>query len=233
MKGNIMKNSIRFIRTLLTRNRSTIVIGVTFSILGLGLIIISALLADPMGESDYLISVTGTSMGYTLIYMFSVFTLISFNTRFFHSSPLSEHIMTTIVPWCAFFISLISTLLAVIFHFIALSANIVMPQRLSDLMLLCAYSVFMGQLSSGFWGLRGGLLCAYGSSLPYVVIIFSSMSDSSAQIDSVFKNGFGVPTHISAIILVIAFITSVPLSIFFAKRSYKKRSSGLMNVRMG
>lgn len=228
-----MKNSLRFIRTLLTRSRSSIVIGIIFTVLGLGLIIISALLADPMGESDYLISVSGTSMGYSLIYMFSIFSLVYFNTRFFHSSPLSEQIMTVTVPWITFFISLIITLIAILFQFIALSVGIVMPQRLSDLMLLCAYSVFVGQLSSGFWGLRGGLLCAYSSCLPFVVIIFSEMLSTSEITPTVFTNGFGAPTHISAIILIAAFIISVPLSLFFAKGSYKKRSSSLMNVSLG
>lgn len=228
-----MKNSIKFIGTLLKRSRSLIVIAITFSILGLGLIIISALLADPIGESDYLISVAGTSMGYALIYMFSFFSLISFDTRFFHSSPLSEHIMTVTVPWLTFFISLTTTLIAVIFHFIALSAQIVMPQRLSDLLLLCAYTVFTGQLSSGFFGLRGSILCSYASCLPFVAITFTSMLNTSKQTATIFTNGFGIPTHISAIILIAAFVISVPLSLFFAKHSYKKRTSNLMNIRLG
>ena len=221
-----MKNSFKLLKTFMKSNRSMLATGIIFLVLGIVIIVISALLADPFGAEDYLTSITITTMGYSLIYMYGFFSFMSFGTRFFYSCPAAEKIITKDVPLLTLISGIFVTIIALASHFIGLTLCGTNPQRLSDLLLCCAFAVFFGQLSAGFAGLRGTIIFSYIAGLPFYTTMFTAHSD-------IQLHGFGVPVYISALIFVAALIIGTLLSFAFAKNSYKKRTSSVMNIRVG
>ena len=221
-----MENSFKLLKTLIKSNRSILNMGIIFLVLGVVIIVISALLADPFGEKDYLTSIVITTLGYSLIYMYGFFSSMSFGTKFFYSCPAAEKIMTKDIPLLTLISSIIVTVIALGSHFIGLALCGTNPQRLSDLLLCCAFAVFFGQLSAGFTGLRGTIIFSYISGLPFCLTMFIEHWD-------IQLHGFGVPVYISAIILIAALAVGTVLSFLLAKSSYKKRTSTLLNIRMG
>lgn len=218
------------LKTVVFVTKSQLVIWIVFSVLSLALIAASAFLGAATGEEDYFISVFILFLSYYLPCFFVLlFLTLLGNSRFLYSAPMAKKLLTVAVPLVGTAISAVITLLAVILTGISLSAGLVDGNRMSDVLLTCAAVSLVVQLSFSTQNSVGiGILgCVFGFGMLGFVIL-SEISERGSFMYQLCRYGFGVPTAASAAACIAAYALGIPLSLWLAKKDYRRRSSKRM-----
>lgn len=225
---NSFGKSFKLFFKLGTLNRSLVVFICIFMLLGVATTAISAFAGEPMGDKEYLASISAVSLGMFLSTMTLTAIYGAQNTRFYHSCPQAECMNTRVQPVVQSLFSIIFTVLAFILSAIAMKMGILDGNRLSDTLLCCAFSSVMCQLASAFSGAPAIIIIAYTAALPFYAVGMTSDKITNSALTQIYTRGFGLPLYASVIIYTLALFISLLLSFKLAERSYKKRSTATM-----
>lgn len=218
------------LKTVVFMTKSQLVIWIVFSVIGLALVACSAFLGEAYGEEAYFMSVFILFLSYYLPCFFVLLFLTMLgNARFLYSAPMAKKMLTVAVPLVGTAISAAVTLLAVILTGISLSAGLVDGNRMSDVLLVCAAVSLVIQLSFSTQNSVGiGILgCVFGFGMLGFAIL-SEISERGSFMYRLCRCGFGVPTAASAAVCIAAYALGIPLSLWLAKKDYRRRSSKRM-----
>lgn len=218
------------LKTVVFVTKSQLVIWIVFSVLSLALTAVSAFLGAATGEENYFLSVFILFLSYYLPCFFVLlFLTLLGNSRFLYSAPMAKKMLTVAVPLVGTAISAVITLLAVILTGISLSAGLVDGNRMSDVLLTCAAVSLVVQLSFSTQNSVGiGILgCVFGFGM-LAFVILSEISERGSFMYQLCRYGFGVPTAASAVACIAAYAFGIPLSLWLAKKDYRRRSSKRM-----
>lgn len=223
-------SALGLLKTVVFMSKSQLVIWIVFSVIGLAMIAASAFLGEAYGEEDYFMSVFVLFLSYYLPCFFVLlFLTLLGNSRFLYSAPMAKKMLTVAVPLVGTAISAVITLLAVVLTGISLSAGLVDGNRMSDVLLTCAFVSLVVQLSFSTQNSVGiGILgCVFGVGMLGFAIL-SEISERGSFMCQLCRYGFGVPTAASAAACIAAYALGIPLSLWLAKKDYRRRSSKRM-----
>lgn len=223
-------SALGLLKTVVFMSKSQLVIWIVFSVISLAMIACSAFLGEAYGEEDYFMSVFVLFLSYYLPCFFVLlFLTLLGNSRFLYSAPMAKKMLTVAVPLVGTAISAVITLLAVILTGISLSAGLVDGNRMSDVLLTCAFVSLVVQLSFSTQNSVGiGILgCVFGVGMLGFAIL-SEISERGSFMYQLCRYGFGVPTAASAAACIAAYALGIPLSLWLAKKDYRRRSSKRM-----
>lgn len=223
-------SALGLLKTVVFMTKSQLVIWIVFSVIGLALVACSAFLGKAYGEEDYFMSVFILFLSYYLPCFFVLlFLTLLGNSRFLYSAPMAKKMLTVAVPLVGTAISAVVTLLAVVLTGISLSAGLVDGNRMSDVLLTCAFVSLVVQLSFSTQNSVGiGILgCVFGFGMLGLAIL-SEISERGSFMYQLCRYGFGVPTAVSAVVCIAAYALGIPLSLRLAKIDYRRRSSKRM-----
>lgn len=223
-------SALGLLKTVVFMTKSQLVIWIVFSVIGLALVACSAFLGEAYGEEDYFMSVFILFLSYYLPCFFVLlFLTLLGNSRFLYSAPMAKKMLTVAVPLVGTAISAVVTLLAVVLTGISLSAGLVDGNRMSDVLLTCAFVSLVVQLSFSTQNSVGiGILgCVFGFGMLGLAIL-SEISERGSFMYQLCRYGFGVPTAVSAVVCIAAYALGIPLSLRLAKIDYRRRSSKRM-----
>ncbi|MDE7234755.1 MAG: hypothetical protein K2N29_06820 [Ruminiclostridium sp.] len=218
------------LKTVVFTGKAQLVLMIVFFVISLALVACSAFLGAAYGDEDYFISVFILFLCY---YLPCFLLLLCLNlqgfSRFLYSAPMAKKMLTTAVPLVGTAISAVITLLAVVLTGISLAAGLVDGNRMSDVLLVCAVVSLFVQLcfttqNSGGLGLFG---CVFGFGM-LAFVILSEISERGSFMYQLCRYGFGVPTAVSAAACIAAYALGIPLSLWLAKKDYRRRSSKRM-----
>lgn len=223
-------SALGLLKTVVFLRKSQLVIWIIFSVFSLALTAASAFLGEAYGEEDYFMSVFILFLSYYLPCFFVLlFLTLLGNSRFLYSAPMAKKMLTVAVPLVGTAISAVVTLLAVVLTGISLSAGLVDGNRMSDVLLTCAFVSLVVQLSFSTQNSVGiGILgCVFGFGM-LAFVILSEISERGSFMYQLCRYGFGVPTAVSAAACIAAYALGIPLSLRLAKIDYRRRSSKRM-----
>ncbi|MBQ8612901.1 MAG: hypothetical protein IJ416_01640 [Ruminiclostridium sp.] len=225
---NNFGKSFKLFFKLGTLNRSLITFICIFMLLGIAMLAVSAFAGEPMGDEEYLASISAVSLGMCLSTMAVTAIYGTQNTRFYHSCPQAECMSTRVQPVVQALFSVILTALAMTLSAIAMKIGILDGNRLSDTLLCCTFATVMCQFASAYTGARGIILLTYLAALPFYITCLSTDIVTNPTLKAIHTHGFGLSLYASVLIYVLALFISLLLSFRLAKSSYKKRSTATM-----
>lgn len=223
-------SALGLLKTVVFMSKPQLVIWIVFSVISLAMIACSAFLGEAYGEEDYFMSVFVLFLSYYLPCFFVLlFLTLLGNSRFLYSAPMAKKMLTVAVPLVGTAISAVITLLAVVLTGISLSAGLVDGNRMSDVLLTCAFVSLVVQLSFSTQNSVGiGILgCVFGVGMLGFAIL-SEISERGSFMYQLCRYGFGVPTAVSSAACIAAYALGIPLSLWLAKKDYRRRSSKRM-----
>ncbi|MCM1336014.1 MAG: hypothetical protein NC084_01390 [Bacteroides sp.] len=218
------------IRSILFQSTGYRVMLIVFSALGAAMTCACAFLGAYIGDEDYFTSVFFLVLAY---YLPNFMVLLSFSlmgsSRFLYAAPMAKKAITVGLPLLGAAICAVQTVLAVGTTAVGLTLGLTDGNRMSDTLAVCAATSFLLLLcyalyqvgGAGFLGLAFGILM-------FVFSIGTEVTIPGSALDRLCRYGFGLPTWLSAILLVAAFAVGIPLSVAIAKKCYRRRSSRAM-----
>lgn len=226
---NNFKESLKLFFKIPFVNKSVMILSITFTVLGLALFAMSAFLGELQGDEEYFLSISSVTMGMCMAAVGNQFISIAQNNRYFYSCPQAECIITKVTPIYQAVYSIILTAVNLILSSVAMNIGLIDGNHISDLLLCCAYSAVLMQLSATLRGARGIALSTWLTALPFFVIsITSDYSGTSQFLKNIYTDGFGLPLYASVLIFVSAMAVSLVISLVLAKNSYKNRTTKTM-----
>ncbi len=196
--------------------------GVMF-LFGTALVLLSAILGEPYGAEEYLLSISACSMALNFTFFGFILYNSCINSKHFHSTPYAETVCTKVIPVLSFILNTYIVLLSVISTAISLSNGTTTGNRMSDLLLCLALCTALANIGSGVFLKPVLALIFYELNLlPFMLITLTSES-SIGFISDLQLFGFGVPLNISIVIFAVVYIGTFMLSFPLAKATYKKR----------
>lgn len=218
------------LKTVVFMTKSQLVMMIVFSVISLALVACSAFLGEYYGDEDYFASVFILFLSYYLpcFLLLLCMNLLGYS-RFLYSVPMAKKLLTVAVPLVGTMVCAVITLLAVALTGISLSVGLVDGNRMSDVLLICAVISLVVQLSFSTQNSVGiGILgCVFGFGL-LAFLILTEIAERGSFMYQLCHYGFGVPTAVSAVVCIATYALGIPLSLWLAKKDYRRRSSKRM-----